>query len=495
MSNFENLVFTPADVRAMDRTAIEAVGVPGYTLMTRAAQATFDDARERFPGARRWLVMCGAGNNAGDGYVIAKLAREAGLAVVIVALSDPARLTGDAARAWADCHAAGATVVTFDPALCDTTDLIIDALLGTGLDRPLSGTYLEAVEALGRSGVPSVAVDVPTGLHALTGAVLGAVVPAALTCTYVGVKQGLLLGQGPLYAGEIRFHDLGIPVAALSAFEPTLRIYAPADLISLLRPRLATDHKGRFGHVLVIGGNRGMAGAPSLSAEAALRVGAGLVSVAVHPDCVASVVASRPELMCMGVASPDDLEPLLERATVIALGPGLGRDAWSRAICQRVADCPQPKIVDADALNWLADEPVRRDNWILTPHPGEAGRLLGCDSETVQADRLHALARIVERYGGVAVLKGHGTLIGADGVGSVIVRHGNPGMATAGMGDVLTGIVAGLVAQFPGDLPAVAAAAVYAHASAGDAAAASGQRGLIASDLFAPLRAIVNPTG
>lgn len=495
MSNFENLVYTPADVREMDRTAIEEFGVPGYTLMTRAAQATFDDACERFPGARRWLVMCGAGNNAGDGYVIAKLAREAGLDVVIVAVSDPARLTGDAARAWADCSAAGASVIAFDPALCGSVDLIIDALLGTGLDRPLSGAYLEAVEALGRSAAPSVAVDVPTGLNALTGAVMGAAVPAALTCTYVGIKQGLLLGQGPEYAGEVRFHDLGIPVDARSAFEPTLRIYAPADLSKLLRPRSATDHKGRFGHVLVIGGNRGMAGAPRLSGEAALRVGAGLVSVAAHPDSVGSIAASRPELMCVGVASPDDLEPLLERATVIALGPGLGRDGWSRAICQRVAECPQPKIVDADALNWLADEPSRRDDWVLTPHPGEAGRLLGCDSATVQADRLNAVARIVERYGGVAVLKGHGTLIAADGVGPVIVRRGNPGMATAGMGDVLTGIVAGLIAQFPGDLPAVAAAAVYAHARAGDAAAAGGQRGLIAGDLFEPLRAVVNPTG
>ncbi len=493
MSNIENHAYTPAAVREMDRTAIERLGIPGYTLMTRAGQATFDDARGQFPAARRWLVLCGAGNNAGDGYVVARLARVAGLDVTVAAISDPAKLTGDAATARDDYLSNGATIAEFDPAQIGTADLVLDAMLGTGLDRPLGGAYLDAVNALATTRVPVIAVDIPTGLNGETGAIMGAAVRADLTATFVGSKQGLYLGSGPEHAGEVRFHDLGIPAAELAAIEPTLRLHADADSFALLGRRGRADHKGKFGHVLIVGGNRGMGGAPRLAGEAALRVGAGLVSVAAHPDVAASITAGRPELMCHGVRGPDDLDELLDRATVVALGPGLGRDDWSWRIFQRIIGCRQPKIVDADALNILAEESVRRDDWILTPHPGEAARLLGTDSGAVQTDRLAAVAHIAARYGGVAVLKGHGTLIQAPGEQPVLVRRGNPGMATAGMGDVLTGVAAGLLAQFPDEALRTAAVAVDVHASAGDLAAASGERGLIASDLFAHLRALVNP--
>jgi len=468
MSNIENMAYTPANVREMDRTAIEDVGIPGYTLMVRAGQATFDDARERFPAARHWLVICGAGNNAGDGYVIARLAREAGIDVTAAAVTPPEKLTGDAARARDDYLSSGASISVFAASMCAAAELIFDAMLGTGLDRPLAGAYLDAVAAVEAAQAPVVAVDIPTGLNGTSGEIMGAVVHADLTATFVGLKQGFFLGAGP---------------------------YADSDLHELLRPRAPSDHKGRFGHVLIVGGNRGMGGAARLAGEAALRAGAGLVSVAAHPEAAAAIVAGRPELMCHATPTPDELDELLQRASVVALGPGLGRDDWSWQLFQKVIGCPQPKVVDADGLNLLAEESLHRDDWILTPHPGEAARLLGIDTAAVQADRLGTAAAIAERYGGVVILKGHGTLIAASGSQPMLIRRGNPGMATAGMGDVLTGIVAGMLAQYPDDMPRAAAAAAHVHASAGDLAAADGERGLIAGDVLAHLQSVVNPVG
>lgn len=497
MLTIENRIFSPAQVREMDRIAIEDLGVPGYTLMARAGQAAFDDARDDFPDARRWLVICGAGNNAGDGYVIARLARAAHLDVTVATLSDPDSLTGDAAQAWQDYRSmdshSGQAVTEFDTALLQDADLIVDAMFGTGLDRPLGGDFLTAVRALGQANKPVMSIDVPSGLNSATGEVMGAAVKATVTSTFVGLKQGFFLGAGPDHLGVVTLHDLEIPFAAVDGIAPTMRIFGPGDLRDLMPPRAATAHKGRFGHVLVIGGNNGMGGAARLAGEAALRAGAGLVSVASRPDTVGAIMAYRPELMCSGINTVDDLEPLIERASVIALGPGLGQDDWAKALFARILDCSQPKVLDADALNLLAGDPVRRDDWILTPHPGEAARLLDTGTAAVQSDRLSAVRGLVNRYGGVAVLKGRCTLIGCDGETPYVVDRGNAGMASAGMGDVLTGLIAGLVAQYPGGLHRGAAAAAYAHAVAGDLAASGGQRGLIATDLFSVLRGVLNP--
>lgn len=498
MPDIEASVYSPTQVREMDRIAIEELGIPGYTLMERAGQAAFADARTCFPDARRWLVVCGAGNNAGDGYVIARLARTGGLHVRVATVADPDKLAGDAAtaledyRAVAGDDAAGSTVQCTD-SLCADADLIVDALFGTGLGRPLTGDYLAAVESIARAGSRVLAVDVPSGLNSATGEIMGAAVKATLTSTFVGLKQGFFLGAGPDHSGELRFHDLDIRGEALQQIEPSMRIFGPGDLRELMPRRDPTAHKGRFGHVLVIGGNRGMGGAARLAAEAALRGGAGLVTVASRPENVGAITAYRPELMCRGIDSVADLEPLLERATVIALGPGLGTDDWAANLFARVVDCPQPKILDADALNLLAHHPVRRDDWILTPHPGEAARLLGTNTAELQGNRLSALSDLVGRYGGVTVLKGRCTLIGAADRCPYVIDRGNPGMATAGMGDVLTGLIAALLAQSPVDPQRSAAGAAYAHALAGDRAAELGQRGLIATDLFAALRPILNP--
>jgi NAD(P)H-hydrate epimerase len=493
MASLSQLLFSAAEVRAMDRAAIEGYGIPGYQLMQRAGQATYAAARQRWPKARRWLILCGAGNNAGDGYVIAALARAGGLQVRVMALSSPAKLRGDAAQAWQDFAAAGGSVEEFDPARLRDSELLMDALLGTGLDRPVSGNYLQAIEAINGSGKPLVAVDIPSGLHGDSGQILGAASRADLTVTFVGRKRGLYLGAGPDCVGEVLFDDLAIPAQAIGKPEASLALYQADQLRQLLQPRRASAHKGLFGHVLVIGGNAGLGGAVRLAAEAALRSGAGLVTVATRPENVAAVTGYRPELMCLGVQQPADLDAVLARASVIALGPGLGQDDWSRALFQRVLEAPQRKIIDADALNLLAASPRCREDWILTPHPGEAARMLGLDTASVQADRLSALRELNRRYGGVTILKGRGSLVGAADQLPWLIDAGNPGMATAGMGDVLTGITAGLLAQYPQNLFAAAAAAAQVHALAGDRAARAGQRGLLAGDVIAELRACLNP--
>jgi NAD(P)H-hydrate epimerase len=487
-----NLVYTPATVRAVDARAIRGLGIPGYELMGRAAAATLTALRARWPAVADLLVLCGAGNNAGDGYVIARLARSAGLGTRVVALADPAALAGDAARARDDFLAAGGRIEAWPGAL-PPGGLVVDALFGTGLARPVAGEVRAAIEAVNAAGRPVVAVDVPSGLDAATGAVLGAAIRADLTVTFVGLKAGLFLGAGPDHAGRVLLDDLAIPAAAWADAGPVLRRYGSDDLAAALPPRRPTAHKGHFGHVLVVGGNTGMGGAVRLAGEAALRSGAGLVTVATRPANAPLVSLGRPELMAVGVDAPAGLDPALARATVVAIGPGLGQDDWARALFARVRAARRPLVVDADALNLLAAAPASAPDWILTPHPGEAARLLGTDTTSVQADRLAAVAALARRYGGVAVLKGRGTLVATAGGLPWLIDRGNPGMASGGMGDVLTGITAALLAQFPHDPCGAAATAASVHAAAGDAAAAAGPRGLIASDLLAALRPWLNP--
>lgn len=495
-----NAIWSPDAVRLLDSTAIHAFGIPGHELMLRAGRAVVTAAEARWPGARRWLVLCGAGNNGGDGYVVARLALEAGHRIEVCALSDPAALKGDAATTFREFIAAGGRLTPFEPALLTDAGLVIDAILGTGLTRPVDGETRRVIEAVNAADRPVVAVDVPSGLDAATGHPAGAAIRAALTVTFVGRKLGLHLGEGPAFSGEVEFTDLGIPHdavgrAGLAGREP-LCLFTAAELPRLLPPRRATTHKGDCGHVLVVGGNEGMPGAPRLAGEAALRTGAGLVSVATRRAHAALVPLARPELMCHGVDAGTDLAPLLRRATVVAVGPGLGRDTWARDLLATVLAAGLPLVLDADALNLLPPDAAPRSDWILTPHPGEAGRLLGTSAGAVQHDRLGALAELQRRLGGTVLLKGSNTLVagGPDGPGWVI-GAGNPGMATAGMGDVLTGIVAGLLAQRGGSAPTadLTAAAAFVHGAAGDAAARSGQRGLIASDVLGNLRPWLNP--
>jgi NAD(P)H-hydrate epimerase len=492
MPNLPQDLWTAAQVRELDRRAIEERGVPGYTLMQRAGAAAFDAFVGRWPAARRVTVLCGAGNNAGDGYVIARLARQAGLHTDVVAVVSPERLKGDAAKAFADFAADGGEWDHWSGVLPGDGP-VVDALLGTGIDRPVEGAFREVVDAVADSDRPVLAVDIPSGLHADTGAVLGACVAAELTVTFIGLKIGLFTGRGPAVTGRVTFAGLGVPEDLAQGMEPAARRSQPAELSFWLPPRARDAHKGAFGHVLVIGGEAGMGGATRLAAEAALRVGAGLVTVATRPAHVPAVIAARPELMCLGVEEPGDLAPLLARATVLAVGPGLGRTEWSAGLWKAATDSGLPMVLDADGLNLLAEHPGRREDRVITPHPGEAGRLLGSDAAAVQADRPAAVRALARRYGGVAVLKGAGTLAASGSGPAWVCDRGNPGMASGGMGDVLTGAIAGLAAQV-GDLALAARLGVLAHAlAADDAAIAGGERGLAAGDVLERLRSWVNP--
>ena len=347
---------------------------------------------------------------------------------------------------------------------------------------------------LNAANLPILALDVPTGLHADTGLPLGSAVRATVTITFVGLKQGLFLGLAADYCGELEFADLGVPPEVGLALTPPLQRLTAAELRAALPPRARTAHKGAHGRLLVVGGGPGMSGAIRLAAEAALRTGAGLVYVATHPQSIATVMSGRPELMCHAVSVAADLDALLPLADAVVVGPGLGRSDWSNGLWRKSLETNLPLIVDADALNLLAETPRPRGRWILTPHPGEAGRLLGKAADDVQLDRLGSVHELASRYEGVAILKGAGTLIAQAGAeGASVCDRGNPGMATAGMGDVLSGVVGALVVQ-GSDLASAACAGVLLHAAAGDAAAADGERGMLASDLLAQLRRCANPT-
>lgn len=493
MSTPATALHDAAAARAIDRRATAALGGDGYVLMQRAGQAAWRALLELWPQATRIVVACGPGNNGGDGYVLARLARRYRLDVEVVALTDPSQLSGDAQQAWRDFNADGGTVCEWSAARLRNADVIVDAIFGTGLSRPIEEPVKSCIDAMNESGVPILAIDVPSGLHADTGAVLGTVVRAEQTIAFVGLKLGYYLGEGPNCTGIISFDDLEVPAEGLESVErAALRIEEHA-LARLLPRRRRTAHKGQQGHVLIIGGNLGMAGAARLAGEAALRVGAGLVTVATRPENVPAVVAYRPELMCRGIERVEDLHPLLDRADVLAIGPGLGQDEWASALFEAALAREMPTVVDADGLNLLARNPRSKQRWILTPHPGEAGRLLGSDAGAVQRDRLGAATAIAQKYGGTVVLKGAGTLVVTRDALPSICDRGNPGMASPGMGDVLTGVVAGIVAQ-TSDLPGAARAGVLVHAMAGDMAARRGERGMLATDLFTYLPTCVNPT-
>lgn len=485
-------IYSVASVREIDRTAIEDHSIPGYTLMTRAGAAALNAARRRFPDAKRWQVVCGGGNNGGDGYVVARLAANAGIVVSVLTMVDPEILKGDAATAYGDFAAEGGVVMPWAGDLDAEADLLVDAILGSGLERDVTGEYADAVAAINGHEARVLALDIPTGINGDTGALLGSAVRADLTVTFVGLKTGLFLDQGAEFCGELQYDGLDIPDEYRANVSAEFRRVDDALYRSAFPQRPRTAHKGDFGHVLVIGGGQGMPGAVRLCGEAALRAGAGLVSIATASSHAAIVTATRPELMSHAIDGPEDLEPLLEKADVIAFGPGLGLSDWAKSLFEIVAADARPAVWDADALNLLADSPGKSNTRIITPHPGEAGRLLERSTADVQADRPGAAQALQERYGGVAVLKGAGSLIAQSAESPSICTSGNPGMAVAGMGDVLTGIIAALLGQGL-SVEQAAMAGVEAHARAGDIAARGGERGLMASDLIAALPGIVNP--
>ncbi len=493
MSEIDRRLYAAAQVRELDRRAIEDQGIPGYTLMRRAAAAAWSAAQQRWPLLRSVSVVCGVGNNGGDGYEIARLARKAGCAVRVCETS--ARVArGDAATAraaWLEVGQVEPLPLAGDDFF--KADLLVDAIFGTGLTRAPQGAELAAIEAINgarQHGSSVLAADLPSGLQADTGAELGTAVRADLTVSFIGRKLGLHTGQGTGYSGQLVFDRLGVPDLVYENLPPLATLLDATDLRRWLPPRVRTAHKGDHGHVLVIGGDAGTIGAVLMTARAALRAGAGLVSVATRAAHAALLAAAQPELMSRGVETSGELQTLIGRADVIAIGPGLGQGEWGAMAWAEACGCGKPLVVDADALNLLARQPRRNEHWILTPHPGEAGRLLGTPTAQVQAARADAARELQQRYGGVVLLKGAGTLV--QGRELALCPYGNPGMGVGGMGDALTGIIAALLGQGL-DGEAAAQAGALAHAMAGDRAAGGGERGLMPSDLIEALRAVVNP--
>jgi NAD(P)H-hydrate epimerase len=492
-ASLQNLqtVYLGDAVRAAERIAMSRFGLDEDDLMARAGLAAWRLLLERWPQAQRIGVACGPGNNGGDGYVLAALALGSGRQVSVVRLGEGGK-AGVAQRAEAVYRQTGGQVGAFsaDVAL-PPVDLWVDALFGIGLRRALDGPAADLVHALNRGARER---GMPSGVGADTGDDHGLSIRADVTLGFIAGKPGLYTGRGRVAAGEVVVDALGLADHLFDDLEPAARIARADALPRCFAPRERDAHKGHFGHALCIGGDHGYGGALALCAEAAHRTGAGLVSAATRAAHVPVLLARRPETMVHAVDDGDALQPLLERATVLAIGPGLGGSEWSASLLHAATSAGKPTVFDADALNAIArrDAGPLRDA-VLTPHPGEAARLLGTTTDAIASDRLRHARQLAARFDCTVVLKGAGTVVAAPGQVPILIDAGNPGMATGGMGDVLTGVIAGLIAQGAAPFDAAACGALL-HAVAGDAAARDGgERGLLPSDLFAHVRALANP--
>jgi NAD(P)H-hydrate epimerase len=504
-------LYSAAQCQALDQIAINDFAIPSYDLMNRAANSALDFLRVRWPQANNVVILCGGGNNGGDGLVLARLLKNIGIGVEVFLIVDVKQLKGDALRAYEDAVDVGVKIKsTSDLSVLELSmalsTLVVDAMLGTGTKGELRENILRLVKLLNESDKPVFALDAPTGICSDTGKVLGEAVKAQATLTFIANKQGLLTGAAPDYVGDLHVDRLGLTQEIFEKISSKVKSFSFLDYQKLIIPRSKTNHKGSFGRVLLIGGDQSMGGAIAIAGMAALRVGAGLVHVACHADNAAMVTGIQPELMCSGITKASELDTLIKNASVIALGPGLGQSAWSQMIFAKVIEEKKLKVLDADALNLLAHNHHYSANWVLTPHPGEAGRLLASTAKEVAStakevneNRFAASAALQEKYGGVSVLKGAGSIVQSINDCGICL-DGNPGMASGGMGDALTGILVGLLAQFENKLSTteisiaeVVRLAVSLHSHAADCIAnIQGERGMLASDLISQLPKLVN---
>ncbi|MBL0868149.1 bifunctional ADP-dependent NAD(P)H-hydrate dehydratase/NAD(P)H-hydrate epimerase [Pectobacterium carotovorum] len=489
-------VFYAEWVRREEARAASESGISLWELMQRAGDAAFQVARQCYPSARRWRVMAGHGNNGGDAYVVASLALAAGIEVDVIACASDKPLPDEAHLARQRWLEQGGRVQEVsaqggDTPWPDGIDLIVDGLLGTGLSAAPRAPYAALMTQANAYPAPIVSLDIPSGLHAETGICAGVAICAAQTVTFIALKPGLLTGRAREHVGTLHYHSLGLQAWLDDQTAPIRRLTA-AQLPEWLSPRPAGQHKGDNGRLLVVGGNAGLGGAVLMAADAALHSGAGLVRVLTHKQYQSAFLTARPELMVQELTT-ETLRQGLEWADVVVIGPGLGQDDWGKSALRLAENCNKPMLWDADALNLLAINPHKRQNRVLTPHPGEAARLLNCRVSDIESDRLLAATKLVKRYGGVVVLKGAGTVIASERDEVAIADVGNPGMATGGMGDVLSGIVGGLLAQKLSLYDAACAGCVVHGAAADWLAARRGTRGMLATDLLPVLFRYVNP--
>ena len=485
-------LYTSAGCRELDRLMIEQQGMSGFELMRQAGQAAFAVLLDRWPAAQAITLFCGRGNNAGDGYIIAGLARQLGLEVQVLQVG-AGGLQGDALRAQAWAQDSGVAAQAADSPLHG--QVIVDALLGTGLRGGLRAPFTAAIGRINAAGLPVLAVDLPSGVNADTGAAPDGAVRADITVSFIGPKLGLHTGAGLAMRGELVQRDLGVTPALLAQVPscPLLTFAAAA-----LPPLAVNQHKHQMGRLVVVGGDHGMGGAPLMAAEAALRTGTGLVTVLTRPEHQAALLARRPELMVRDAGDEAGVKAALSHATALVVGPGLGRSPWGEKLFRLALAAAKPRLIDADGLRWLADAAATLKQepgaapLVITPHVGEAAQLLGVRAGEVEANRPAAARRLAKKYNGVAVLKGAGTLC-ADAAGTLLglCAHGNPGMASAGMGDVLAGVIGGLLAQGV-SAPDAATLGASLHGRAADIASERlSQRGLLAVDLMEPMAALL----
>jgi len=502
-------VLNASQMRDADRRAIEEIGLPSLVLMENAGRQTvaaieaiYADLSERHVG-----VLCGRGNNGGDGFVVARTLAQRDVDVSVFLIGRVADVRGDARTNLEILGRLGMTVVevadsqAWELHFSEVTDctLIVDAIFGTGLNAPLSGLIESVVADVNASGIPVVAIDLPSGLSADSHEAIGPCIDAGLTVTLAAPKLPLVLPPAETHAGDIVIADIGIPAEVIESLEgPRVDLLTRASMRDLITPRTADSHKGDYGRVLLIAGSRGKTGAAHLAAIGALRSGAGLVTVATPTSCLNTVAAMGAEYMtepldeAINGLDPDNIDHLLEIARdVVALGPGLGQAEGTRDFVKQFVDrATMPLVVDADALNAFASDPDRlagregRDV-IITPHPGEMARLVGMSSDEVQASRLEIARNFAVAHRVYVVLKGHRTLIATPDEKVFINPTGNAGMATGGTGDVLTGMIAAWLAQLL-DAEAACKLAVYLHGMAGDLAEADeGEVSMTAGDLAA----------
>ncbi|HIF9332456.1 TPA: NAD(P)H-hydrate dehydratase [Photobacterium damselae] len=451
-----------------------------YELMQKAGTAVFQALVQSYPDARSLIIFVGKSNNGGDGYVVARLALLAGYRVQVYHHGDQDNLTSDSHKAKQDYLNEGGSLLTYDDLDFQNIDLVIDALLGTGLNGDMYPETCALIHKINHLNLPIMSIDIPSGLCANTGFASKDVIKADITVCLIAIKSGLITGSAREYVGKLVLDDLGVKeFFCKNAFAKGTLTYAK------IKPRKPTYHKGNSGHSLVIGGDAGMGGALLLSSEACLRSGAGLVASLTDTTNVMPSLVRTPEVMASDWQNQEMLAQRLSWATALGFGSGLGLSLFAKHLFIQITQQTLPKVFDADALNILSLTPNFDDLRILTPHPGEAARLLNCTIKDIEQDRYQAVQKIQRKYGGVVVLKGAGTVI-YDGEQFFVCAIGNASMATGGMGDVLTGVITSLLAQGYNTTQA-AVYGVHIHSLAGDLAAKTKPIGLIASDVIAYL--------
>ncbi|WP_371187760.1 NAD(P)H-hydrate dehydratase [Thalassotalea maritima] len=459
-------------------------------LMNLAGLSAFKLLQYRYPKAKTILIIAGSGNNAGDGFVLARCALAQGYHVYVHAVQPLDQYQGDAHIACQQFLKQGGSLCKINDVDFKRVDVIVDALLGTGFRGKVKDTYGYLINLVNQLDIPILSLDVPSGVDANCGVKRGSAIVADATVTFVAVKQGLLTGEASNYCGELYLADLHAGHELSQELAGDAQVIQPKTLAKL-KQRTRACHKGDTGMLLALGSDALTPGAIALSSMAALRAGAGYVVIDCHPQNQAIIAGRQAEFVFTSVVDATERDhTLLSKANAIVIGPGLGIGDFAQLRWHYTLDTDLPLVVDADALTLLAKQPSRRDNWILTPHPKEAARLLSVSVDEVNADRFSAARAISDMYGGICVLKGAGTIV-TDGQQVHICPIGNPGMAVAGMGDVLTGIIGALLLQSSSLIDA-ALNAVYIHAHAADLAARDGEKGLLPSDLYPFIRQLVN---